>query len=130
MAQQPIELILARQLASHLLVPVVIVGPDGRLLFFNEPAEEMLGLRFDEAGELPMAEWTQRIVAVDGDGNALDITQRPLVTAVLEGTPIHRTLDLRVADGSVRQVSVTAIPIAGLSGPRLGSMALLWETIG
>ena len=52
MPQQPLELILLRQCASHLAMPIWIMGPDGNLLFYNEPAEPILGRRFDEAGEL------------------------------------------------------------------------------
>ena len=51
----PIELILMRQLASHLRVPIFLVDGQGTLLFYNEPAEALLGRRFDEAGEMKMA---------------------------------------------------------------------------
>ena len=37
--QRPIELILARQLAAALAVPVLLMDGRGDTLFFNEPAE-------------------------------------------------------------------------------------------
>src|SRR6185295_5286185 len=53
MAQHDVELILMRQLASGLSVPIVLFGPKGYVLFYNEPAEPLLGLRFQETGPLP-----------------------------------------------------------------------------
>jgi hypothetical protein len=40
---QPIQIILMRQLAGYLSVPLFLVGPNGDLLFYNEPAETILG---------------------------------------------------------------------------------------
>ena len=42
MANQPIELILARQFADSMSVAVFIVDPAGNLLFYNEAAESIL----------------------------------------------------------------------------------------
>lgn len=39
----PIQIILTRQLATHLNVAVFLVDPKGTLLFYNEPAEAILG---------------------------------------------------------------------------------------
>ena len=49
----PIQIILARQLAGYLSVPVFLVDQNGNLLFYNEPAELILGQRFDETGAMP-----------------------------------------------------------------------------
>ena len=38
MAELPMEMILARQFASCLTMPIFLVDPSGNLLFFNEPA--------------------------------------------------------------------------------------------
>src|SRR5947209_6436706 len=43
---QEIEVILARQLAGYLALPMVIVDPSHIVIFYNEPAERMLGRRF------------------------------------------------------------------------------------
>ena len=50
--QRPIELILARQLAAALAVPVLLMDGRGDTLFFNEPAELIIARRFDEIDEL------------------------------------------------------------------------------
>ena len=52
MAQLPIELILVRQLADGLAVPTFVVDAAGDLVFVNEAAAGLLGLRFDEVGEV------------------------------------------------------------------------------
>ena len=41
MPQQPIELILMRQLANYLSMPVFLVGADEILLYYNEAAEAL-----------------------------------------------------------------------------------------
>ena len=43
----PIQIILIRQLAGYLSVPLFLVDPKGDLLFYNEPAEAILGRRFE-----------------------------------------------------------------------------------
>ena len=50
MAQQSVEMILVRQLASYLFVPVLVVDTTGTVVFYNEPAERILGVRFEETG--------------------------------------------------------------------------------
>ena len=56
MVQQPIELILMRELADHLATPIFVVDPDGTLELLDEHAEAILGLRFEETGPMPVAE--------------------------------------------------------------------------
>lgn len=54
-----IQVILARQLAGCLDMPILIADTAGTLIFYNEPAEAILNQRFDETGELPVAEWVE-----------------------------------------------------------------------
>ena len=56
MSQMPIELILLRQLAGFLVMPIFIVDKSGTLLFYNESAELILGRRFEETGALSKEE--------------------------------------------------------------------------
>ena len=48
MPQYEVELILARQLAGGLAVPVLLVDSRGDTVFFNEPAAVVFGRRFEE----------------------------------------------------------------------------------
>lgn len=52
MSQKEIEVILARHLASYLAMPIFLVDPEGTLVYYNDPAEKILGLRFAETGEV------------------------------------------------------------------------------
>ena len=65
-----IEIILNRQLAECLSIPVFITDVAGNLLFYNEPAEEILGLRYEDTGEMPVAEWGTIFKNRDEEGQA------------------------------------------------------------
>ena len=45
---RPIEIILMRELAGHLATPIFVVDTAGDLLFYNDPAERLLGSRLTE----------------------------------------------------------------------------------
>jgi len=49
---KPIQLILARQLASGMATAIMLFDAQGNLVFYNEPAEPILNTRFDETGEI------------------------------------------------------------------------------
>ena len=42
-------------------MPIVIVDATGTLIYWNEPAELLLGLRFEESGEIPASEWREQL---------------------------------------------------------------------
>jgi PAS domain S-box-containing protein len=127
MAQQEIEVILVRQLASYLAMPMVIVDPAGTLLFYNEPAEELLGMRFEETGELTQDEWVDDLGLTDEQGMPVAPEARPLVIALNERRPAHKTMWGQGRDGVRRHVEVTAFPLIGQAGRALGAVAIFWE---
>jgi PAS domain-containing protein len=128
MTQREIEVILTRQLASYLTLPIFIVDPDGTLLFYNEPAEAVLGRRFEETGEMPADEWAQIYTATDCDGRPLADDEIPLMIALRERRPVHQRLIIRGLDQVHREIEVTAFPIVGQAGRHLGAVALFWES--
>jgi PAS domain-containing protein len=127
MAQQEIEVILIRQLASYLAMPMVIVDPAGTLVFYNEPAEELLAMRFEETGELTEDEWVNDLMLTDEHGMPVAPEARPLVIALHEGRPAHKTMWGQGRDGVRRHVEVTAFPLIGQAGHTLGAVAIFWE---
>ena len=127
MAQQEIEVILVRQLASYLAMPMVIVDPAGTLLFYNEPAEELLAMRFEETGELTQDEWVDDLGLTDEQGMPVAPEARPLVIALNERRPAHKTMWGQGRDGVRRHVEVTAFPLIGQAGRALGAVAIFWE---
>jgi len=127
MAQKAVELILMRQLASCLAVPVFLVDPEGTLLYYNEPAERLLGRRYDETGEMPASEWGTMFTPTGEDGSPLPADELALSVALRKWHPAHRGLIIRSLDGVTRRIAVTAFPLEGQGGRRLGAVAIFWE---
>lgn len=124
--QRPIELILLRQLASYLEMPIFVVDGDGRLVFYNEPAEALLGVRFDEVGMMEAADWLAAFQPGDQAGGVLPADQVPILTALRERKPVHRELWISGLDGVRRPIGATGIPLVGQGGALLGAMAFFW----
>lgn len=127
MPQREIELILTRQLATYLATPIFVVDTRGTLLFYNEPAEAILGCRFDENGEMDAGEWGTIFVPLDEVGVPLASDALPLVIALRENRSVHRTFWIRSLDGVLRFIEVTAFPLIGQAGRKLGAVAIFWE---
>lgn len=128
MSQLEVELILTKQWASYLSVPVWLASADESLLFYNEPAEKLLGLRFDEAGPLPLTELSDTFHVTDSDGSELPSEDIPVGIALRERKPAHRSLRWRGIDGVWHQGEVTAFPLQAQAGKHLGAVAIFWET--
>jgi len=127
MGQKPIEVILTRQLASYLAMPVFIVDADGTLVFYNEPAERILGTRFDETGAMPASEWATIFVPTDERGAAIAPADVPLMVALRERRPAHGSLWIHALDSVPRHIEVTAFPLIGHATESLGAVAIFWE---
>ncbi len=127
MAQLPVEMILLRQLASYLAMPIFVVDADCDLLFFNEPAEPLLGRRFDETGPIPLAEWSALFGLNDENGVPIAPDDLPIVVATRRREQSHRRTWLRGSDGVARPIEATSFPLLGQSGRTLGGVAIFWE---
>lgn len=127
MAGEPIEIILLRQWASSIAVPVWITDAEGRLVYYNESAEPILGVRFEEAGELPAEQLAERFAMSDEAGHPISNHERPLMIALTKQMPAHRKIGLRGADGHWRQVESSGFPLIAKDGRFLGAMAIFWE---
>ena len=128
MAQQPIEMILLHHWASYIAIPMWVVDTDGNLVYYNEPAEELLGRRFDEVGEINANELAEIFVTTDLDGEPLPTKELPLVISLNERLPAHRPLRMRGFDGEWHDIEVAALPIEAQGGRMLGVLAAFWET--
>jgi len=127
MAQKEIEMILMRQLASYLAMPIFIVDPQGNLVFYNEPAEVILGRHFDETGEMTIAEWSTIFKPTDDQGNALPSDQLPLVIALTQKRPANLSFWIKALDNVPRYIQVTAFPLIGEAERDLGAVAIFWD---
>ena len=127
MAQQPIEVILTRQLASYLAVPIFLVDPDGTLVFFNEPAEKVLGATFASTGEIPADEWDKRWEIVDRNGEPISLLTSPLAVCITEQRPAHGEICVTGLDGVHRCVETTVYPLFDSGQRHVGAVGVFWE---
>ena len=127
MPQQEIEVILARHLSEYLLMPIFIVNIAGDLVFYNEPAEAILGLSYSETGMMPAKEWSTVFQPVDSENRPIPPEELPLVIALTERHPAHKVIWIRGLDGVSREIEVTAFPLIGQAGRFLGGIAIFWE---
>lgn len=128
MTQHAIEVILMRQLASYLAMPILLVDPEGTLLFYNKPAEGLLGQRYGETGELPLATWTHLIRLTTEDGSPLALEARPLILALQQHRAVHGAFGIQGRDGVTRTIEATAFPLEGQGQRQLGAVAIFWPT--
>ena len=122
-----IQMILARQLASCVATPILLVDVSGTLIFYNEPAEAILGQRFEETGEMPADEWAQAYTITDDDGMPVAPKGLPLTIALREHRPAHGRLTMVGRDHVRRKIEVTAFPLTGQADRHLGAVAIFWE---
>jgi PAS domain-containing protein len=123
-----LEVILTRQLADCLAMPIFLVNTRGTLLFYNEPAEALLGRRFEETGELTASQWATAFVPTDRRGNPLPPEKLPLMIALRERRSAHTDFRIRGLDRVTRHIEVTAFPLIGRGNRFLGAVAIFWET--
>ncbi len=121
------EVILMRQLADCLGMPIFLVDAHGTLLFYNEPAEALLGVRFEETGELTASEWGTAFVPTDERGHRLPVNKLPLMIALHSRRPAQADFWIRGLDQVARRISVMAFPLIGRSNRFLGGVAVFWE---
>jgi PAS domain-containing protein len=122
-----VEFVLLEQLSSCLAVPMFIASAEGELLFFNEPAEPLVGRRFEESDRLSLTEWATLLPATDERGNPLADEDRPLAACLREREPVHRRLFVWNVDGTRKEIEGTAIPLMGDHDKLLGALGLFWE---
>lgn len=122
-----IEIILNRQLAECLSIPVFITDINGNLLFYNEPAEDILGLRYEDTGEMPVEEWGTIFKNRDEEGQPLPAEELPLVKTLKHRLPHHKTFWIESLQGKQERISVTAYPIIGRADTFLGAVAIFWR---
>ena len=96
MAQLPVELILVRQLAHGLAVPTFVVDAAGDRVFVNEAAEALLGLDFEDVGQVSFADWTTAFASRTKGRQRADPATHPLAVAIRKRTPVHGPLRTRL----------------------------------
>ena len=125
--QKSLVLILAREFASNLATPIYIGDADERLVYFNEPAEQIAGRSFAETGEIPLREWAEMLSPSTTAGEPLQREDMPGGIAFAERRPAHGNLCITGLDGVRRDIATTAFPLFGPDEEFHGIMVIFWE---
>lgn len=128
MAQLSIEVILLRQWATYLAMPIWVMDEDGDLIFYNAPAEEILGLRFDEVGAVHADDLATVFETTGVDGEPMPNKELPVVIALSERRPAYARLKIKTFNHAWHDIEVSAFPIEGQGGRHLGAVAMFWES--
>lgn len=127
MASPSVELILARNLVSSITLAAFLVDPEGKLVFFNDAAGELVGRRFEDVGRLRQEDWASEFGPFDEFGKVLPTEDLPLTTALREGLPAHDRFRMSVRDEELVEVDVSALPLATAEGFQ-GAIVVFWRT--
>jgi PAS domain-containing protein len=119
--------ILAREFASNLATPTLLVDAAGQLIFFNEAAEELLGRRFAELGEMSIDDFSARVAPrLEGD-DPLPQARRPTKVALEERRATHEDMTITSFDGEERRIGVTAFPLFAQQDEFVGIVVIWWR---
>lgn len=122
--QRELEVILARQLAGYLALPLIIMDASHIVVYYNEPAERILGRRFDEGGAVPWSSWTEVFEFTTESGQPMAAEDIPLAVAVRERQLAFARFWMRGRDGVRHHVIASGIPLIGNAGRFLGSIGI------
>ena len=125
--QRSVALILARELAVNLATPRWIWEEEGSLVYFNEPAEQIVGRRMQEVGALHQDELF-RFEPEDLDGRPIDPRQLPSAVALRTRQPSHRRLRITGLDGVKRTIEATAFPLFTRGDEFVGAVTVFWQS--
>ena len=126
--QKHLVLILAREFASNLATPTLLADAQGRIVFYNEAAEAVVGRRFAEAGEMQVDEWTASFAPRTADSLPLPAERRPSRIALDERRAAHERYVVTSADGVEREVEVTAFPLFAHADEFVGIVTIFWRS--
>ena len=123
LTQQPLELILARNLIASLDIPAFLVDEHETLVFYNPSAGELLGKRFEELGRRSVTEWGAE--QFERDGGPISPEELPFSVAVREARPVHQRFGVRPDGGAHIEIEASAVPLVGADTCR-GAIIVFW----
>lgn len=122
--EQPLALILARNLISLISLAAVLLDVDGAIVFFNDAAAQFFGGLFEETGPVPLAQWRAEVGPFDSAERHLPTENLPVTRAFRDGRPGFGRFYIRGDSGLVR-VEVVALPLVGSVGLH-GALVVFW----
>jgi PAS domain-containing protein len=125
MQQKSLELILARNFLTSLSTPAFLVDRPGNLIFYNEAAGALLGISFEESGQMEASEWSRTLSPYGETGEPMSIEERAMTKTLRQGKPAHGHFKIRSAKGDDYEVEASALPIVAEGGQE-GAMIFFW----
>jgi PAS domain-containing protein len=104
-----------------------ITDADGTLVFYNEPAERILGRSFAAAGEIAASEWESLFRVESVDGQPMPLEQMPAGIAFLERRAASGPLRITGLDGTKHEIATSAFPLFKRGRDFVGVVAIFWE---
>lgn len=130
MSQKSTELILLRQLATYLNTPIAIVDTEGNLVFFNEAAEHILGLKFTETGEMSAETWGTIFSQQDDHGTPIPPEELGLTISFTQLRPVYQQLYLKgLYTNTIKHIEAFSMPIINPLDQVLGAIVFFPEKI-
>ena len=122
--EQPLELILARNLISIISLAAILVDSQGTIVFYNDAAAEVIGARFEETGQIPQDRWRAELGPFDKHGEQLPREGLPVTLALDEARPGYAKFYIHAENGLV-EVEAAALPLVGSAGHH-GALVVFW----
>jgi PAS domain-containing protein len=129
-AQRPLELILARNLLMSISTPGFLVDEGGMLVFYNDAAGALFGMRFEEAGRMGPEEWGTAFGPFDEHGEQVPFDDLPLTIALRRGRAAHSRFRIRSLQGAEHDIEASAVPILATDEGTRGAMVFFWTVDG
>jgi PAS domain-containing protein len=124
--QRPVELILARSLLATLSTPGFLVDQEGIVVFFNDAASVLLGVRFEEVGRMGPERWGTEFGPIDQSGEPVPLEKLPLTIALRQGRPSTARYRIHSVKGVEHDIEAAAVPMLTVEGTR-GAMVFFWR---
>ena len=122
MSAQDVEFILARQLLEYLSTPIALVDHDGKMIYYNESAEFLLGRKFNESGEIESRDWDDRFYEDEQHGLTIKILDLPFVKVLSSRSIMQGEYWMRNFEEIEQKLLVICIPLVGLAQRELGAI--------
>jgi PAS domain S-box-containing protein len=128
--QKHLVLILVREFASNLATPTLIADDEGRVVYYNEAAADVIGKTFAEIGEVPLDEFVSSFAPRTPDSEPVAHDRRPTRIAMDQRRAAHERVRITSQDGVERDVAVTAFPLFAHADEFVGIVAIFWPETG
>jgi PAS domain-containing protein len=124
-----LPLILAREFAANVAIPIFLVDSDNTLVYYNDAAGVAFGGPFGQTGELRHGQWMPTFNPTRPDGSAYERHEMPLVIALEQRRPSHGVHLVTAPDGRRVLVEFTAVPLFSSPDDFVGALVAFWEAV-